>query len=345
MKSKCVLLSTVIAALILGTGLVGLTYAEEAEQANEEEKPTEEFDTSISLSPVSKVLQLSSSSKYEDSFEVKNDGNKNLDIEVYAAPYSYVYSEETNVYQLGFSHENNFTQITRWISFKDSGGKWVEKPKFTVKAKDKIKINYRIVTPENIPAGGQYAVLFAHTLSSVTTASGIRTEASPGLIVYGRSKEGTLDRSSEISDMKIEHVPDKKENADSEESEKHNTIVASAKIKNNGNVDFSASGILKIDPIIGSGSYESENGGTYISVIPESELVLSDEWKDAPSFGIYKATWTVGAGDSETQVVEKILFINPLPLILITIILLTIIGGWVTITVRKRKERRSRLSA
>ena len=345
MKSKCVLLSTLILALILGTGLVGSTYAEEAEQKNEEEKSEGEFDTSISLTPASKVLTLASSSNYEDSFEVKNDGNKNIDIEVYAAPYSYVYSEETNAYQLGFSHENNFTQITRWITFKDSGGKWVPKTTFTIKAKDKVKVHYKISTPKNIPAGGQYAVLFAHTLSGAITTSGIKTEASPGLIVYGRSKEGNLDRSSEISEMKIEQVFGKKENENSEESEKHDSIVASAKIKNSGNVDFNANGTLKVDPIIGFGSYESENGSTYISVIPESELVLTDEWKDAPGFGIYKATWTVSAGDSEPQVVEKVIFINPLPLILITIILLTIIAGWVTITVRKRKERRSRLSA
>ena len=130
-----------------------------------------------------------------------------------------------------------------------------------------------------------------------------------------------------------------------ENDTKRDNINASAKIKNNGNIDFSASGVLKVDPIIGAGSYETENGGVHISVIPESELILSDEWQDSPNFGIYRATWTVAASDGEPQVVEKIIFINPLPLVLITIILLTIIGGWVTITIRRRKERRSRLNA
>ncbi|MBR2725091.1 hypothetical protein IKE97_00370 [Candidatus Saccharibacteria bacterium] len=339
MKNKCALLIALLSMLVFGTSLVNLTYAEEEKSGNTEEEQSEEsFGTSISISPVSDVIQLSSSSVYENSFEVKNDGKKEIDIEVYAAPYSYVFSEDTNAYQLGFSHENNFTQITRWISFKDASGKWVEKPVFKVKANGKVEVHYRVSTPKSIPAGGQYAVLFAHALTPTTDANGIKTEASPGLIVFGRSTEGEVNISVEVSDLKIE------QNVLDGEARRDN-IFASAKVKNDGNVDFSAIGVLKVDPIIGGGSYETENGGVHISVIPETELVLSDEWEETPSFGIYRATWTVKAGGEDPQIVEKLIFINPLPLILITIILLTIIITWVIITVRKRKERRSRLSA
>ena len=321
-------------ALVVGFG-VGFLSALPVWAEGEEND--EAMGTSISLSPVSKVLELSSNSTYDDSMQVKNDGKNDLDIEVYAAPYSYVYSEDEDAYKLGFSRENNFTQITRWITFKDQGGSWVKKANYTIKPGETLDVAYRITTPDNIPAGGQYAVIFAHTLSGATTTSGIKTEASPGMIVYGRSTEGEAIISAEISDMTVERKAN-------EETKKEN-FFASAKVKNTGNVDFSAVGTLKVDAIIGAGSYETASTGTNarVSVIPESELVISDEWEDSPSFGIYKVTWTVTAGE-ETETVEKIVFVNPVPFIIFSIILLTIVIVVVIIEVRKRKERRSRLA-
>lgn len=292
--------------------------------------------TNISLSPVSNVLNLSSNSKYDYSLEIKNQGDNNMDVEVYAAPYFYVYSEEDDAYRLGFNSENNFTQIARWISFKDANGKWSNRPTFTIAAKDTLKVEYRITTPDNIPAGGQYAVIFAHTLTSVVAENGIKTEASPGLVVYGRSTEGEAVVDPEIKDLKFEGRTD-------EQTGKPSIFRAIAKVRNNGNVDFNASGNLKVDAIIGSGSYETEKNRANVSIIPESELTVSDEWQDAPGFGIYKATWTVTAGD-KTETIEKIIFVNPLPIIIIAIILLTIIIIWIIIMVRKRKERNSRLA-
>ena len=338
---KKIILKTLIVALVMGMG-VGLftltpTYAEEESS----EDSTEDLGTSISISPVSKVLKLSSESTYTDTIGIKNDGKNKMEVEVYAAPYAYVYSEEDDAYKLGFSKENNFTQITRWITFKDKGGSWVKKPTFTIEPNETINVEYKISTPSNIPAGGQYAVIFAHTLTSITASNGIKTEASPGMIVYGRSTEGEAIVSAEISDMKIDQTITENDNT-------RDAFSASAKVKNTGNVDFNAVGNLKVDAIIGFGGYntadnESSGNNARISVIPESELVVSDTWENSPSFGIYKVTWTVNAGE-ESQTIEKVVFVNPLPLIIITIILLTIIIVWIIIVVRKRKERRSRLA-
>lgn len=328
--SKILLLAL---ALGLGVSFLSLESAVYAEDGGGES--SDNPGTSISLSPVSKVLEISSNSKYEDTLEVKNDGNTKMEIEVYAAPYSYVYSEEEDTYKLGFSKENNYTQITRWITFKDNGGSWVKKAVYTIEPGETLAVQYKISTPDNIPAGGQYAVLFAHTLTSVTTASGIKTEASPGMIIYGRSNEGEAVVSAEISNMELGQRVD--------DDTKKNAFYGFAKVKNNGNVDFSAKGVLKVEPILGGASYETEGSGAMVSIIPETELTVTDEWADSPSFGIYKVSWTVTAGQ-ETETVEKIVFVNPLPFIIITIILLTTATILIIIRVRKRKERRSRLA-
>lgn len=324
-------IKTILLALVIMVGMVvclnGATYAEEE---------TGVGGTKISISPVSNMLSISSKSEYDAKFEVKNSSDSKMEVEVYAAPYSYVYSEDEDSYKLGFNNENNYTQIARWITFKADDESWKDKVTYTIDPNATREIDYKITTPNNIPAGGQYAVIFAHTLNGVMSSSGIRTEASPGLIVYGRSTEGDAVVSSEVRDMKIEQ-------SITDGNGTRNNFYATAKVKNTGNIDFGAFGKMTVSPIIGGSSYETPPENARISVIPESELAVSDEWTESPGFGIYKVTWTVTAGE-ESETIERIVFVNPLPFIIITIILLTIIIGLVIIVVRKRKERRSRLN-
>ncbi len=292
--------------------------------------------TSISISPVSKILQIAANSVYEDSFKVTNNSSSSMKFEVYASPYSYTYSESDESYRLGFNHENAYTQITRWITFRDANGNYVEKAEFTAEPNGVVDVTYKISTPESIPAGGQYAVLFAHTLSGNMTSSGIKTEASPGLVVYGRA-EGETKVGSEISGLEISQTLEK-------DGETKNIINGTAKVKNTGNVDFMASGKLKISGIFGQVFYETPATSTRArtSIIPESELTISDSWDDTAFFGLFSAEWTVTASGSEPQTISKLILIMPPVVIVAIIILLTIVIVWIIIMVRKRKERRAK---
>ncbi len=293
--------------------------------------------TSITISPVSKIMQLAPNSTYEDSFKVSNNADSELNFEVYASPYSYNYSEQTNTYQLGFNKENTYTQITRWISFLDESGNYVETTKFTAQPNSSMEVKYRVVTPESIPAGGQYAVLFAHTLSNTSpTSSGIMTEASPGLVIYGRSTGETIIE-GEISDLQLHQT----KMIDGEEK---NIINGSAKVKNTGNVDFMAHGTLKVTGIFGNTYYETPNNSTRakVSIIPDAELEVTDSWDDTPFFGLFNVEWTVGAGNEEPQTISQQILILPPIIIVVMILLLTIIIVWIIMLIRRRRERKSR---
>lgn len=322
-------LASLVGVLVMASNTV---YAEDSNASEEVKKAA----TSISISPVSKILQLQPSTTYEDSFKVMNNGSDDMPFEVYASPYSYTYSEDTDEYQLGFSRENNYTQITRWITFKGPDGRYVTNPKFIAKPGESVEVAYRISTPDSLPAGGQYAVLFAHTLSSTTVSGGIKTEASPGLVVYGRASGETI-TSAEISGVEIHQSM-----TDSEGNVK-NIINASGKAKNTGNVDFTMSGKLKVEGIFGRVYYETASNEARVSVIPDAELSVIDEWEDTPYFGLFKVTWTVkAAGEEET--ISQMILILPAPIVVAMILLLTIIIIWIIIMVRKRKERRSRFT-
>ena len=324
-------ISVALLAVVCGT----LFAASPAAFADESEE-LQAAATSISISPVSKILQISASSVYEDTFKVTNNSSNSMKFEVYAAPYSYTYSESDDSYRLGFNRENTYTQIVRWITFRDANGNFVEKAVFTADPNSSVEIAYKISTPDSIPAGGQYAVLFAHTLSDNATSSGIKTEASPGLVVYGRA-EGETKVVSEISGLEILQTQEV-------DGETKNIISGKAKVKNDGNVDFMASGKLKVSGIFGQVFYETPATSTRArtSIIPESELPISDSWDDTAFFGLFNVEWTVTASGSEPQTISKLILIMP-PVIIVTIILLlTIIIVWIIIVVGKRKERRAK---
>lgn len=327
--AKFSVLMAVAAGMLLGLN-TATVHAEEGTDA------AKNAATSISISPVNKILQLSASSVYEDSFKVSNNGPAEMKFEVYAAPYSYTYSEEDASYKLGFNNENTYTQITRWITFRDESGNYVANPTFTAAPGSSVDVVYRITTPASIPAGGQYAVLFAHTLSSDTGGSGIKTEASPGLVVYGRSDGDTI-ASGEIADLTINELM-------TVSGEEKSIINGTAKVKNTGNVDFMASGKLKVTGIFGNVYYETPATSTRarVSIIPEAELTVSDSWDDTAYFGLFNVSWTVTLTDGTTETVEKLVLLLPAPIVVLLILLLTIIIIWIIVVIRKRKERRSR---
>ena len=326
--------NTLLAGMIavLGCGFWALNA-----HADDEAEQTDAPKTSLTLSPVSRTLTIASNSTYDGTMNVTNDGSGEMKIEVHASPYSYIYSSEDDLYKLGFSSQTNFTQISRWITIKDAEGNYVKNPTFKIPAGETLVVEYKITTPDNIPAGGQYAVIFAQTISDDAASSGIRTEASAGMVVYGHSTEGEVQLTAEIRDMEIG------QGTSTDDSVKNNNFYGKAKVKNTGNVDFFARGKLKVEPIIGFSSYETADNASAPSIIPESERVVEDEWTETPDFGLFKVTWTVTAGET-TETIERVVFLISPAAIIITIFVLTIVIVSIIIGVRKRKERRSRLA-
>lgn len=332
MKSYIKVIPVLLVALLLGlTFNTGLTaWADEDAEAVDELSAAA---TSISISPTSRILGLEANMVYEDMFKVTNNSSNEMRFEVYAAPYSYTYSEEEDTYNLGYVNETAYNQIVRWTTFRDTTGNWVETTTFTAQPGETIEVNYRIATPSSIPAGGQYEVLFAHTLTSSTLANGIQVEANPGLPIYGRASGETV-FDSYIYDLKINDTLQSG-------SEMRNVISATAKVQNSGNIDFSPQCNLKITGIFGITYYDNDSNCEQPSVIPETTMALRDTWEDTPFMGLFNVEWTVtAAGNSE--MISRTILILPIFMIILMILLLTIIIVWIIIAIRKRKERRSK---
>ena len=286
------------------------------------------------ISPVSNVVTLSASSSQEYTFTVENPSASSASTyEIYAAPYSYSYSEAEDNYLLGFSAENSYTQITRWITFKDSSGKFVEKLTTTIDPSSSKEITYRINTPSSIPNGGQYAVIFTQTINS-SSSEGIKTSARTGLVIYGRASGNSI-KTAEISDMQL-----------SSSFMTIGDINGSVRVKNTGNIDLDVKTTLKVQGIFGNSYYENTKT---TSVIPEVELKIKNGWTDdegnnkTPIIGLFKVTLKTAINSiNKEETITNVTLIFPVWALVLTIILLTILIIWIIFLVKRHKERRSR---
>lgn len=281
-------------------------------------------DVRIQISPVSSLVPLPASSSREYTFSVENTGAKTFSYKVYTTPYSI--DTSTDEYQNSFSQETSYTQITRWISFKDINGQWKDTVTFRINPSEKQTITYRIQVPADVPAGGQYATIFSEALNDNVSAEGIRTISRVGLVVYGHSIGDTV-LNAQITDLDLSRFLTK------------GNIGGSARIKNEGNVDFTATHTFTVKTLFGKTLYEQD---IVSSVLPETERVIREEWENTPFMGFFAVTYRIVAVDQMEEQTNVVL-IMPVLMIIILLILLTGFIIWAIMLNRRRRERRSRL--
>lgn len=287
--------------------------------ADDEAKPS----IWLQISPVSNRVTLEPNQSLEYTFNVENIGSEAFGYHVYAAPYSV--TNET--YEVNFANETPRTQITRWITFKNSAGEFVSDASFTINPGEKHTIEYRIAVPADVPQGGQYATIFAESdPSKDVTSSGIKTVSRVGLIIYGRTAGETDDR-AEITDYHLDRFLTS------------GNITTGALVKNEGNTDFETNYSLLVKSLFGKTVYEKAN---VYDVLPDTSRRINMEWDGTPAFGIFRVTASVTALDKVTEE-TKIVLIMPIFVLIIAILLLTILVVWIIILIRKRKGQKSRL--
>ena len=320
-KKRLSIIALALTALASAFSMFSPVFADE----NNSEKP-EKPAVWLQISPVSNRVTLSPSgdTPLTYTFNVDNVGSETFKYKLYAAPYSV--TDET--YEVNFTQETPRTQISRWISFKREDDSFGETASYEIKPGEKQTITYQIKVPDNIPSGGQYATIFAEpdVDASEGDLSGIKTVSRVGLVIYGRT-EGDTDDSAEITDFSLTNFLTE------------GNIATGARIKNNGNTDFTAEASLTVKKFFGSVAYEKTRS---YDVLPDTSRRINMEWEDTPVFGIFHVTSTVKALDQE-HTETKLVLIVPLFMIIIAIILLTIMVIWLIILIKKRRSQKAKL--
>ncbi|MBQ7802752.1 hypothetical protein IJ380_02745 [Candidatus Saccharibacteria bacterium] len=290
-------------------------------------RPTEATGAVMKISPVANGIYIEKGQTQNYQFTLENTGASDFKFKLYTAPYNVINED----YDVDFSNETNYNQITRWITFQDDSGSFVANPTYSLKAGEKKTIIYRVKVPDDIPEGGQYCIIFAESINEADTSEGavsvgLGSVSRVSLIILGHGEGETKDI-AEITDFSLTGM-----------FTAHN-IDATAKVKNSGNTDFLAVYSLAVNSLFGTPLYSSSDN---FVVLPQTERRFSTSWAEAPLFGIFKVRFSVSAID-QTREESHAILILPAFVMVILLLLLTSIIIWTIILLRKRKERSSRL--
>ena len=286
----------------------------------------------LSISPVNQPILLEPGSERNYTFEVQNIGEAPATFKIYAQPYSMTGED----YTVNFSDtENKFTQLARWITIKDTNGQFVEKATFQVEACSKTEIEYHVAVPDNVPNGGQYAVIFAEGMNA--SDGGIKAVPRVGLVIYGHATGVTV-RTYELEDFAIKNGIDETLTDVSGNKITKLVIHASVKIHNTGNVDLTANTTLTAKNVFGTVLYQGDSAAI---VLPETTRKVTSVWEKTPLFGLFNVTYTVNIA-GEIQNYTSMILIMPAFIVVIILILVAGTTFWVIMMVKKQRERKGR---
>ncbi len=285
----------------------------------------------ISLSPASEDFNFDGGDIHEGTLKIKNmSASAPASLRVYAAPYSVDENKNKD-----FTTEKARTQISRWIEFAGADG-YAAEATFELAACTEQTVNYRVVVPESVPDGGQYAVIFVENNGN-SDGGGIRTVSRAGMLVYGRANGGETIEKAEFGELKIGTSEDAK---DSDGNPiKKTVIMAGAEVKNTGNVDVAVIGDLKVENIFGGELYHHT---AYDSALPDSAIDVTNVWADTPMIGLFKVTYSLSSPGAETITATQVVFICPTWAGAVLAVLLIIVAMGILSLVDKRRKRKAK---
>lgn len=292
------IVATILSALVLTLGFSTFAFADE-------EVSEERIDSSsatLEITPVTKRLAMDAGERKTSSITVKNNGDTDLSFYVYAKPYTNAADGDKQ----DFENENTYSQIHRWITIEDSDGEYVTKAEYTLKPKTSVEVKYLIQTPEDAPAGGQYAAIFVEAKPEGNGQGVIQTISRAGMILYA-SVNGETIRSAQVNDINASVAAI------------GSNINVRFTVANEGNIDFQAATEITISSVFGKELY---HGNSVSTVLPETTKSVYTEWGDTPSFGIYRLEYNINALNINAKGSRYVLVLSPILFALLIILLI-----------------------
>ncbi len=254
--------------------------------------------------------------------KVTNNGEEAFRYRVYVTPYVV---GQGNTLSFDDASSNSYTQLSRWITLKNSAGEYASEAQFTIQPGETQTIPYRVTVPQDIPGGSQYAVIWAQPIVDSNQA-GINTVGQVGSVIKG-STLGETNESVEIKEMGFTRFAF------------NGPLDAKIVYKNDGNTDFLAKYSYTARTFFGKEIYTS--GELTQASFPENEYTLEMSWDDVPFVGIFQVELNLlAAGESKTE--KHVVVVMPIFIMVLLILLLTVIIVWIIIIIRKRKEHKAR---
>lgn len=280
-------------------------------------------ESSLTFGPTSQRISLQPGEKYRSSVIVSNPATSIGDTKF--ALFVYPYTVTNDDYDPAFDKMNTYTQIVDWITLDKTEG--------TLAPNDNMEIGFTIDVPEDAPAGGQYAAIVAQDMTNLGNSNSGNVQIANISAVGSIVVADVAGQTREYGEIFENNMPSFVLSA---------PFIASAGVKNTGNVHTDAKSVLQVWPLFSDEEIytneESEDNTKLI--LPDTTRYFFNTWEDAPAIGIFRVKQTVTIFN-ETSVNEKIIVICPLWLLFIIIFLIALLLIWFT-TVIVKKVRKSK---
>ncbi len=264
----------------------------------------------ITLSPTKQRVDISPGATTKGTFTIRNTGKTPFSFKVYAAPYTV--TSDAN-YTPGFTQETPRTQINRWISFA--------KTAYLLQPDASVEVPYSITVPTSIPAGSQYAAIFAETDGQ--NAGSVITKKRVGMLVYAKPK-GTTKSSGNVDFNTISPIII------------GSLLTSTAKVTNTGNTDFDTTVRLEQKTVFGGNNQTTEQIRT---VLPETTRTVDLTTRSLAPVASYTVTQSATVNGKVFSKITTVYVISPLVAFFAAalVFLLIMFGAWrAIIKIRKK---------
>ena len=230
------------------------------------EKP----DYRLQISPVRLDLDLEPGTTSTGTFEVQNSGLKAYDFVLGVDPYSV--TDEN--YSIDSETRTAYTDIVDWITFSQNEGH--------VEPNQNQEITVTVTVPDDVPAGGQYAMIYAEMVrNDEPESTGVAVNHRVALLVFSEV-EGNTRREGQVLETKIPTILF------------NPPITATSLVENTGNVHATAYYTLQVFPLFSDEEvYTNEENPATLTILPETQRFNSISWDGAPQLGIFRVRETV----------------------------------------------------
>lgn len=251
----------------------------------------------ITLSPAVSRPELKAGEVKQGKLTVINDGQTDYTFKLSAAPLSF----EGELYNPNFTEINERTRAFEWVSF--------EKTTNQLAAGSRVEVNYTITVPQRAAPGGHYAVLFAETQPPEDTVNVARKKRVGNLLYM--SVQGEVEESGLLLTFEAPLW------------QTSSPVSSMLRIKNEGNVHFTADYNVQYKNIFGKTHFEIEKESL---IMPGTTRQIPLIFEDTPYFGIFRVGGTVEFLDTTEQLPTRYVVLLPYPLLIgIVVVVLAVL--------------------
>lgn len=271
------------------------------------------------VSPMNQKISLVPGERTYGTFKVTNPNTNlnNFHFTIEVKPFTV--DEDYNI-----KYENNgdYNQIVDWITLE---GNEAELP-----PNNTATVHFYIDTPENAPAGGQYAAIIVKSAGNDDAKEGLNVNSNFGIThaIFAEVAGETVQK-GEIVEAKVPSFLFS------------GLISGIASIKNTGNVHGDASYVLQVFPLFSKEEiFTNEEDSKTNTIIPGGTRTTTVAWPETPKVGIFHVVFTVNFEGFE-KVVDKYVVICPIWLLIIILAILFLILFKILFTGKgEKKEKR-----